>query len=55
MEYLINQNRIYPLYYYQVGPKAPLGRLQAVLYAIVVIYTLLLLYIEPLHTVASKE
>jgi hypothetical protein len=39
MEYLINQNRVHPLYYYQVGPKAPLGHLQAVLHAIVVVYT----------------
>ena len=39
MEYLINWGRVYPLYYYQVGPRAPLGRLRAVLYAIVVVYT----------------
>ena len=37
-EYLINQGRVYPLYYCWVGPKAPLGHLQVVLYAIVVVY-----------------
>ena len=38
MEYLINWGYVYPLYCCQVGPKAPLGRLQAALHAIVVIY-----------------
>jgi hypothetical protein len=39
MEYLINWGRVHPLYYYWVGPRAPLGRLRAVLYTIVVICT----------------
>ena len=39
MEYLINQSRVYLLYCRQVGPRAPSGRLQAALYAIVVVYT----------------
>ena len=39
MEYLIDQGRIYPLYYCQVGPGAPLGRLRVVLHTVVVIYT----------------
>ena len=53
MEYLINWGRVYPLYYYWVGPRAPLGHSQAALYTIVVVYIWLLLYIKPLYAVAS--
>ena len=54
MEYLINQNYIYPLYYYQIGPGAPLGHLPAALRAIIIICTSLPLYIKLLYTVASR-
>ena len=37
MEYLIDQGRVYPLYYYRVGPGALLGRSRAVLYTVVVV------------------
>jgi hypothetical protein len=37
MEYLINWGRACPLYYLQVGPRAPLGRSRAVLHAMAVI------------------
>ena len=36
MGYLIDRGRVYPLYYYRVGPRAPLGYLRAALYAVVV-------------------
>ena len=53
MEYLINQGRVYPLYHCWVGPGAPLGHSRTALRAIVVVYIQSLLYIKPLHAVAS--
>jgi hypothetical protein len=38
MEYLIDWGYAYPLYYRRVGPRAPLGRSRAALYAIAVVY-----------------
>jgi hypothetical protein len=38
MGYLIDWGRVYPPRYYWVGPRAPLGCLRVVLYAIVVTY-----------------
>jgi hypothetical protein len=37
MEYLINWGRACPLYYYWVGPRAPLGRSRVALYAMAVV------------------
>ena len=53
MEYLINWDCVYPLYYCWVGPGASLGRLQAVLRAMVVVYIWSPLYVKLLHAVAS--
>jgi hypothetical protein len=37
MEYLINRGRAYPLYRLWVGPRAPLKRSRAALYAMAVV------------------
>ena len=37
MEYLIDRGRARPLYYLRVGPRAPLGRSRAALYAVAVV------------------